>query len=300
MKTNHNISEKEFLRQYDINQFDRPSLTVDILIFTILEEKTKNYRKQASKSLNILLIKRNEHPYKNKWALPGGFVRIDEDLDTTAYRELKEETNVSNVYLQQLKTYGNINRDPRGRIVSTAYMSLIDAKSANLKASTDAADTKWFKVTSQLLNHKTLTKDHHIIEVKNQEITLVSDDITLKFVIKTEQETVDHHKTIKQTIVQNDDLAFDHPIMIQEGIKQLRDNVESTNIVFNLMPPLFTLTELQSVYEIILGKSLLKANFRRKIAKKVIETDEMSKEKAGHRPAKLYQFNLFWDKDIDD
>jgi len=291
MKKNQHLSEKAFLEQYNINTFDRPSLTVDVLVFTVLETFINNYRKQPSKRLSLLLIKRKEHPYKNKWALPGGFVRMDEDIDTTAYRELKEETNVSNMYLEQLKTYGNPNRDPRGRIVSIAYMSLIDAKSTNIKASTDASDTKWFEIATQLLKHETNNQEHTISEIKVYKISLVSEDLTLSFKMKTEKSIVNHHESICHTILENNDLAFDHPLMIFDGLNQLRRKAESSNIVFHLMPPRFTLTELQQVYEKILGKPLLKANFRRKIAKKVIETNEMENIHAGHRPAKLYRFN---------
>ena len=87
-------SEEEFLKDYDVTKYDRPSVSVDTLVFTIVDRKPQNYRKLPEKVLRALLIKRNDYPYKDKWALPGGFVKMDEDLETAALRELKEETNV--------------------------------------------------------------------------------------------------------------------------------------------------------------------------------------------------------------
>lgn len=141
------LTEEEFLRTYDISAFDRPSVTVDIVLLTISENKVDNYRKLANKSLKVLLIKRREHPFIGKWALPGGFVRMDESLEAAAFRELKEETNVENAYLEQVHTYGDPDRDPRGRIISSSYMSLVDVDDINLNAGTDAEDAKWFEVT---------------------------------------------------------------------------------------------------------------------------------------------------------
>jgi len=99
---------------------------------------------------------------------------------------------------------------------------------------------------------------------------------------------------VQREIVESNGIAFDHAKIIEYGIERLRNKIMYTDIAFNLMPELFTLTELQKVYEIILDKKLLKANFRRKIAPMVIETDEYTKD-AGHRPSKLFKFNSGWD-----
>lgn len=118
---------------YDKNKYERPSVTVDIVIFTIIEN-----------DLKILLIKRKLPPFKNFWALPGGFVKIDESIEEAALRELKEETNVSNVYLEQLYTFGEPKRDPRMRVITVTYYAIICNENINLKASTDASDVSWF------------------------------------------------------------------------------------------------------------------------------------------------------------
>ncbi len=120
----------------NIHKFKKPSVTVDIVIFTI-----------QNSDLKVLLIKRGIEPFKDKWALPGGFVRIDESLEQAAKRELEEETGVKNVYLEQLYTFGEPKRDPRGRVITVAYMALINSTNIELKATTDVSDAKWFSVS---------------------------------------------------------------------------------------------------------------------------------------------------------
>lgn len=121
-------------------------------------------------------------------------------------------------------------------------------------------------------------------------LTLSGNDETLSAVIGTQKRIVGRCKTLQCRTVENSGIAFDHAMVIQYGLERLRNKIEYTDIAFNLMPRYFTLTELQQVYEVILGKELLKANFRRKIADMVIETNRVTKD-AGHRPSKLYMFN---------
>lgn len=288
IKNKSSLTEQEYLRNYDITKFERPSVTVDILIFTILNEVSDNYRKLPIKDLKVLLIKRNEHPFLNKWALPGGFVRMDEDLETSVYRELKEETNVDNVYLEQLYTYGDINRDPRGRIISTAYMSLMNSDDVSLIPGTDAIEAKWFSVSSVEVS----TENNDFVE-----LIFKHKEILLKAKLRRTRKIVGTQKVNGLEIIKNDDLAFDHSKIIQYGLERLRNKAEFTGIVFNLMSKLFTLSELQRSYEIILDKKLLKANFRRKVAKMVEETDKFTGKYIGHRPAKLYRYKPDWNLD---
>jgi len=137
------------LANYDKNKYERPSVTVDIVIFTVTEN-----------DLKVLLIKRKLPPFKNFWAIPGGFVRIDESLEEAALRELKEETNVSHVYLEQLYTFGDPERDPRMRVITVAYFALISSERLDLKASTDAVDVRWFStkdLPDLAFDHKKIT-----------------------------------------------------------------------------------------------------------------------------------------------
>jgi 8-oxo-dGTP diphosphatase len=129
-----------------LKDYPKPSVTVDMVIFTI-----------DNNCLKVLLVRRNLEPFKGKWAIPGGFVRIHESLEDAAKRELGEETGVKDVYLEQLYSFGEPKRDPRGRVITVAYMALINSENIRLKASTDVSDAKWFTVSniSQLaFDHK--------------------------------------------------------------------------------------------------------------------------------------------------
>ena len=118
-----------------IYSHERPALTVDCVVFGYEEE-----------DLKVLLIQRDIEPYKNGWALPGGFVRINETLDEAAIRELREETSVENIYLEQLYSFGNLDRDPRERVVTIAYYALVKISEHKAKGGTDAADAKWYSI----------------------------------------------------------------------------------------------------------------------------------------------------------
>lgn len=116
-------------------EYERPNLAVDCVVFGLDEE-----------DLKIILIQRDLAPFKGKWAIPGGFVRMAESLEDAARRELKEETGVENVFLEQLYTFGEVKRDPRERVVSVAYYSLVNLRDHEIKAATDARNAAWFSV----------------------------------------------------------------------------------------------------------------------------------------------------------
>ncbi|MDF2804881.1 MAG: ADP-ribose pyrophosphatase [Anaerocolumna sp.] len=293
LKNKKGLTEKQFLEAYDASRYERPSVSVDMLIFTITDEEKKNYRKLPVKVLRLLMIKRGDHPYIGQWALPGGFVQMDESLEEAALRELKEETNIDNIYMEQLYTSGEVGRDPRTRVISTAYMSLVDSRILDIKASDDAEDAKWFTVSCKLFQEqKTVTEKGYILD-RVYCLILSNDDNNLSAVIKVKKIAEGKVTKVEREIVESKGIAFDHAKIIEYGIERLRNKIEYTDIAFNLMGELFTLTELQQVYEIILDTELLKANFRRKIADMVIETNEFTKD-AGHRPSKLFRFNPVW------
>ena len=199
-------------------------VTVDIVIFNI-----------HSRELRALLVKRGIPPFVGQFAIPGGFVHEDEDLDQAALRELKEETGVSDVYLEQLYSFGNPKRDPRGRVITVAYFALISADRP-LKASSDAAEAKWWSLEALPA------------------------------------------------------LAFDHAMILEYALERLRNKLEYTTVGFQLLPEKFTLTELQEVYEAILGKQLDKRNFRRKISLLKILKPLREYRRGGRRPARLFKF----------
>lgn len=289
----NNTTEKEFLKDYDVSKYEKPSVTVDILIYTVFNQDIDNYRKLPNKVLEVLLIKRKDHPFKDKWAIPGGFVNINENLDEAARRELKEETNLENIYLEQLYTYGDVLRDPRSRVISCTYMSLVDRTHLNVKANDDAKDARWFDVQYKLLEEQKYITNDGYLKKKLYKLILTEKDITLEAKINIIIEAKGRNISIRREIVDSSDIAFDHALAIAYGIERLRNKIEYTDIAFRLMPEAFTLTELQQVYEVILDTELLKANFRRKISGMVIETNEYTRDK-GHRPSKLYRFNPNW------
>lgn len=294
LRNKQGLTEAEFLEKYDPGIFERPSVTVDMLIFTVVNEEEENYRKLPEKKLKLLMVKRGDHPYLGQWALPGGFVSMQESLEDAALRELKTETNVDNVYMEQLYTWGDVGRDPRTRVISCSYMALSDSVKLNIVAGDDADDAKWFNIRCSITQeNKTITEKGYILE-KLYSINLWSDQnealsATVKVVETVEGRVI---KTSRE-VVESNGIAFDHAKMIEYGIERLKNKIEYTDIAFNLMPELFTLSELQQVYEVILGRELLAAAFRRKIADMVIETNQFTKD-AGHRPSKLYRFNHNW------
>ena len=265
-------NEEDFLRQYDAKKYDNPAVTSDVLLFSVSNGPSNNYRKLKKKYFSVLLVKRNTYPYKDMWCLPGGFIRMNETCEEAARRVLKEETNLNNVYMEQLYTFDDINRDPRTRVLSVTYMSLIDKSKLNDSLFPNAS---WFNVN--ILDSE---KDYHV--------TLDNGNETLNFVVsKTLKEsTTDRYKF---DIVKNDSIAFDHPKAIVAGYERLKNKIMYTDIVFNMMGEYFTLGELQQVYEVILNKKLLDPAFRRIIANKVEATDKV-KTGEGHRPSKLFKY----------
>ena len=138
-------TEEEFLKNYDSSAFEKLSMTSDILLISVSSEEKENYRKTDKKMMSILLVKRTDFPYKDKWCLPGGFLNPKtETLEECAKRVLKSETNLSDIYLEQLYTYDAINRDPRLRVVSTSYIALVDKNRLSKDLNPNAS---WFDIT---------------------------------------------------------------------------------------------------------------------------------------------------------
>ncbi len=267
-------TEEEFLKAYNSKEFDQLSMTADILLISVSDQEQANYRKTSKKMMSILLVKRDDYPYKEKWCLPGGFLDPNtETLEECAKRILKKETNLSNIYLEQLYTFDDLKRDPRTRVISTAYMALVDKKRLTDKINSNAS---WFDIL--------------FLEEKNNtvKITLTNDETMINLNIKKtlKEKTTDRYefKSIK-----NHEIAFDHDIVILSGLERLKNKISYTDIVFNMMPKYFTLGELQQVYEVILNKKLLDPAFRRIIANKVEKTDQIQTG-AGHRPSALFKY----------
>jgi 8-oxo-dGTP diphosphatase len=224
------VSQKGFLESYDASEFDRPSVTVDIVMFTVIEGELK-----------VLFVKRGQQPFAGRWALPGGFVRMDESLEEAAARELEEETGVraKDVYLEQLYTFGDPRRDPRTRVITVAYFALVDSAKIGPRVTGQEgiSDVQWLPVRSL-----------------------------------------------------PEGIAFDHKDILEYALKRLRNKLEYTVVGFELLPEQFTLPELQGLYENILGETLDKRNFRKKVLSMGILWPTGGYRKGGYRPAVLYRF----------
>lgn len=205
-------------------QYHHPAVTTDMVIFTIREGQ-----------LELLLIRRGSEPFKNYWALPGGFVEIEEDLEACALRELEEETGITGVYLEQLYTFGAPSRDPRERVISVGYYALLPPDRINIRAASDAKEVAWFEVR------------------------------------------------------QLPPLAFDHAEIVALAHQRLAAKLNYSTIALQFMPENFTLSELQQVYESILGERLDKRNFRKRLMTlDCIKDTGKSRRNGNHRPARLY------------
>jgi len=265
-------SEEEFLKNYDVNAYDRPSVTSDICLFSVSSEGQDNYRKLSKKYFSVLLVKRKNYPFKDKWCLPGGFVGINETSEDAARRVLANETNLHNVFLEQLYTFDDINRDPRCRVFSVTYMGLVDKNKLDDSLYENAS---WFNIIC-------------LEDKKSYHVTLDNGNEQIKFVVGKilKEKTTDRYRF---DVLENDGLAFDHPKAIISGMERLKNKISYTDIVFNMIGEYFTLGELQQVYEVILGKKLLDPAFRRIIAGKVVKTNKMQTG-GGHRPSVLFTY----------
>lgn len=224
-----NITEKEFLKGYSIHDFDVPLTSVDMAIFTVRDGQ-----------LQVLLVKRAQHPALGQWALPGGFIDAQKDntLDDTARRKLGEKTGVYAPYLEQVASFGSANRDPRGWSVTVSYFALIASDDISLSKDDSSEEVTWVAIES---------------------------------------------------VEKEFNLAFDHQAILKISYERLKSKVQYTSLPINLLPDEFTLTELQKIFEIILGVAVEKKSFRRRMNDADILQETGTMRTGSNRPAKLYR-----------
>ena len=208
---------EEYLDGYDPRQFDLPSNTTDVIVVRC-EEELKNWNQK----LEVLLIKRANHPGIGFWATPGGFVEMREHLDDGAARELEEETGIQNLPLVQMATWGNYDRDPRWRVITTSYLALVEGDLA-VQAGDDAADALWFRVELEQ-EHDEIEKNTNV-EIWNLKLTNAENKISVGAKVSI---THSGHKLLDQKqyqIVENDGLAADHVCLITQALLYLKEKL---------------------------------------------------------------------------
>lgn len=209
-----------------------PAVTVDLVVLTIEDDE-----------LNVLLVRRKNEPFADQWSLPGGLVRMDESLEDAARRVLDLKTGIADIYLEQLYTFGEPNRDPRHRVITVTYYALVPLKTLTvLRTGATELEIGWSS-TRPLRS-----------------------------------------------------LAFDHETIVNYALNRLQNKLDYMPVGVELLPERFTLSELQKVYEIILGQRIDKRNFR----KKILGTEWLQKAEGvlrdgPHRPAQLYRFSSSYD-----
>lgn len=297
--------EKKFLAGYDLTKYDRPSVAADVVVFSVMkDDECEDVRRLQEKKLKILLIRRGGFPYKGSWAMPGGFCRKGEDVIDSARRELCEETGIDDAYVKLVGVYGEPGRDPRGWVISSTYMALMNARACRLKAGDDAQDARWFTVeltdvsteatevsgTGEENVKNEVEASHKVQNGKKYRLVLKNADADIKLtaVLRRTDMSSCGRSSDSYYIEECEGLAFDHARIITEAVLGLREDVRrDMKLAFDLLPDRFTLTELQNVYEQIWDMELTTPNFRRKIVEYVEETDAYQSGER-YRPAKLF------------
>lgn len=205
----------------------------------------------------------------HKFCIPGGFLSLDEKLLDSAKRVLFTEANIEEVYLNQFHTFSDIERDVRGRVLSVGFIGLIDKD----------------KILSKLKPQASFF-DLKIREEENESIVEFKNEMH-SFICRVKKR-IDEYGIVSFEEIENEYIAFDHLKIIVTALDYLQNHIKEQDVIRHLMPQLFTLKELQLVYEAILGKKLIDSVFRRAISDKVIPTDKFKKD-GGHRPSRLYR-----------
>ncbi len=237
-----NATEAEFLSDYDPETFERPSVTVDVVLLTVRDQ-----------ALEVVLLKRSEHPALGQMTLPGSFVGIDESLDTAAERLMVDKVGLSGIFLEQLYTFGEPKRDPRMRVITVAYYALV-----NPERLLDAVEEGVIRARISVPWGGETGGPIDVLDATGTELTL----------------------------------AFDHTDLIGMAVKRIRGKLNYAPIGYQLLPAEFTLRRLQQVHETILGNPVNKDSFRRRmLATGELEATGTLEDEVGHRPAELYRFS---------
>lgn len=236
-------AERAFLADYRLDRFERPSVAVDVVVVTV-----------DGGALHVALYARPAHPDLGRLALPGGFVALGESLDDAARRVLADKAGLRDVFLEQLYTFGAPGRDPRGRIVTVAYVALVDAGRFHADSCGEAG----------LLRRKVVVPWPG---ETGGPVDVIDDDGEASL------------------------LAFDHDSILGMAVKRLRGKLDYTPVGFQLLPAEFTLRQLQDIHETVRGEAVNKDSFRRRmLASGHLEATGTHEQHVTWRPAELYRF----------
>lgn len=265
----NNLTLEQFLNRYKPGDYERPSVTVDSVILSVKEDYS---------TLKVLLIQRGNHPYIGDWALPGGFINIDESAEDAVSRELKEETGLEANYLEQLYTMSAPSRDPRMRVISIAYMAL--TKITSVKAGDDASRAVWCDIK---LNKGT----------ENDELVIENQDcgIYIKYKVKGSiKEFLRNRKECEVEAVSEMKLAFDHVFIILMALERLKNKAKYANVMFSVAEKMFTLPDIQALYSLMVNGKVYGKSFRDRIKPMIEDTGYKAKSIVGNKVSKLYRY----------
>ena len=247
-------AERKFLATYDVAAYERPSLSVDVVLLTMKDGE-----------LRTLLVRRREHPFQDAFALPGGFVGVTEELEDAAKRLLAKKAGLGPMFLEQLYTFGRVGRDPRTRVVSVAYYALVDAATF---------DHGIAQLASGDSGGELLVASLRAVEAKKG-----GDPMSIRRALVLDA----RGKRVE--------LAFDHADILTTALVRLRGKIEYAPVGYQLLPELFTLLDLQQLHETVLGRVVNKHSFRRKmLASGDLVGAGQLQEGVDHRPAELFRF----------
>jgi ADP-ribose pyrophosphatase YjhB (NUDIX family) len=275
----HRLGEEDiaFLKNYRIEDFERPSVTTDVVAVTLRSEATGDWRVPERHHAAVLLIRRGVPPFKGFWALPGGFLRPTETVEDCARRELMEETGLETRALLPIGSFSAPGRDPRGWILSNAFLSVVESRSSEVRSGDDAAAAVWCAIRF----------DHDARDGRSL-LVLAPEDGAAPFGVALKVEKDDVGRPVFSADGVNGSLAFDHAAILAAALGRLRTDYAVRELAFAFLPETFTLAELHDVFRLFGIADDTPANFRRKLLPFVEPTGDV-RSGEGHRPAALFR-----------
>ena len=271
-----NSGEAKFLASYDASKYPRPSVTSDIVALSIQDFETGDFRRPTRSKICVLLIRRGGYPFKDCWALPGGFLTPNETIEACAARELDEETGLRGQVLMPLRMFSKPGRDPRAWVITQAFLAIVRKSESKVAGGDDAREARWFEID--------YSRGDNTLDFE-----LRSGDIRIAY-------SASYGRTgYGQSVLEgcahgarSEELAFDHAEIVAAALLRL-NSADADELAFAFLPTEFTVSELQFVHEFMAGHPLLSPNFRRKASTLVEPIEGSFRGAVGHRPAAIFR-----------